>query len=124
MAKLRDVRLPTVQSPLTRIQVSTRIGDLFRRVAGHQGISTSDLLEQALVLYIREHTSLELVFEDEPKTEPGEGIFAGQQVPLPSGVTEKRSGAKRRTAKPTDKLRAPAGKDRRKKASRRKVDKA
>jgi len=99
MARVADVRKPS-GTHRSRVLLEPRLADLFRRVCKHLDRHADEVFEEMLVLFVDQRTGLELVYENEPETEPGQGIFETQQVPLPApGVAERRTGAKGRGTK-------------------------
>ncbi len=72
-------RSKLAKTPKSTMQVDQDVADLVRRLAGYEGRRLSELLNDMLIVYLRERwPNLELVFDDEaePQPEP-EGILKG-----------------------------------------------
>jgi len=63
MSKLRDIIPPKKTAAVSRIQVPTRVAELFRRLASYENKRSGELLEDMLVLYVDKRNNLESVMD-------------------------------------------------------------
>lgn len=83
MSRLADVRPAAASTERSRVLLDPQLADLFRRICKYLGREPDDVFEEALELFVRERTNLELTYK------------ADASAPSP---TTKNEGSERRTA--------------------------